>query len=240
VGHVARVLVVGAVLLTQACVATVSNRTPLAMAMAGGPTHQLHDALMRDPPACILIPPGRKRPEMPVSPARIDRAVERFLAVRFDRVIAGRQRDELTRHLALDLDDTADRAAFAKSTGCQHALSVRATGGGLSYAVTWVERRLGLELELTRIGAPEHVLWRARDVGARGDGDLPLSPLAVAGAMFRAARLAGDRGQGAALLDDILWRMMASLPDFRGLAYSRPQSARPSMNSTVMPSGSRK
>jgi hypothetical protein len=195
---------------------------------------------MRDPPACVLILLGRTRPEMPVSPARIDRSVERFLAVRFDRVIAGRQRDELARHLALDLDDMADRAAFARSTGCQHALAVGVTGGGLSYAVIWAERRLRLELELTRIGVPEHVLWRVRDAGARGDGDLPLSPLAVAGAMFRAARLAGDRGQGASLLDDVLRRMMASLPDFRGLAYSRPQSARLSMNSIVMPSGSRR
>jgi hypothetical protein len=232
------VLVVGVVLLTQACVATVSNRSPSEL--SGGPTHQLHDVLMRDPPACVLILPGRKRPEMPVNSARIDKAVERFLAVRFDRVIAGRHRDEMARHLALDLDNTADRAVFARSTGCQHALAVGVTGGGLSYAVIWAERRLGLELELSRIGAPEHVLWRARDAGARGDGDLPLSPLAVAGAMFRAARLAGDQGQGASLLDDVLRRMMASLPDFRGLAYSRPQSARLSMNSTVMPSGSRR
>jgi hypothetical protein len=210
--------------------------------------HGLRDDFLRDPPACVIVLPVKK-PGTPLRAARyVEASVERFLAIRFDRVLAGSHRDRQVRHLALDLARPADLQVFAKNLDCHHAMTVTLGGGGLSYAVIWAERRVGLDLRLTRIGDLASPLWWARDEGARGDGGLPFSPLGVASALLRAGRVAGDDDQERSLLDDVLRRMTRSLPDVRGLAYSGANSgansgaysARLSMNSTVIPSGSRK
>ena len=217
--------------------------TTRGMTAATGVSHPgygLQDAFMRDPPACVVVLPAKTPGRPEIATRDVEASVERFLATRFDRVLAGAYRDRQARHLALDLARPEDLGIFAARTKCHHALSVTIGGGGLSYAVVWAERRVGLALRLTRIGDDEIPLWWARDGGARGDGGLPLSPLGIAGALFRAGRVAGDQGQGISLLDDVLRRMMRSLPDVRGLAYSAAYPARLSMNSTVMPSGSRR
>lgn len=178
------------------------------------------DAFMRAPPDCVVLLPvvSRVRPAMRAQDVEV--AVERFLAVRFDRVIAGPRRDRLLRHLALDAGRPDDLRIFANHVGCQHAMTVRLDGGGLSYAIVWAERRVTLSLSLARIGSQTPVLWEATATGARGDGGLPISPLGLASALFRAGRVADDAGQGRSLLDDLLRRMMASLPDVRGLSQS--------------------
>lgn len=213
---------------------------------ARGPIdHRLADSFVVDPPSCVFMPPPRDRAGMPVSGRQIDRAVERFLAVRFDRVLAGFRRDRLARRLALDLTDDRDIEIFARRADCGHVLRVTPHGGGSTYAVVWAERRIGLDLALYRVGNPDRPLWWARHAGSEGDGGLPISPLSVAGAMVRAARTAGDTDQAFSLLDDVLRRIMKSLPDVRGFAMrgagrGRSQAAPVSMNSTVMPSGSRR
>jgi hypothetical protein len=204
----------------------------------------LRDAFLRDPPSCVILLPAEAAERGALNPRLVEAGVERFLAIRFDRVIAGARRDGSVRHLALDLRRPRDLAVLARHENCGHALSVRIGGGGLSYAVVWAERRLTLFLSLRRIGGKADVLWSAKGVGARGDGGIPISPLGLASALYRAGRMAEDRDQAPSLLDDLLRRVMASLPDVRGLAYSAPraplQAGRFSMNSTVMPSGSRR
>lgn len=208
---------------------------------AAGAGQRLSNAFLRDPPACVLVlPTVSLSARSSISAAQVDAAVERFLAVRFDHVLAGAHRDRMARHLAVDLANPADLAVFARRMQCRHVLRVSVRGGGLSYAVIWAQRRIGLEISLYRVGAPDQPLWWGRRDGVKGDGDLPLSPLSVAGAMWRAARVAGDVEQGVSLLDDVLRRMLASLPDVRGLAPTRPQPARFSRNATMMPSGSRR
>lgn len=233
-----------AVVLFGVMIASCATRmgAPATMASSGAADvgHGLQDAFLRDPPSCVVVLPMKTRARPELAARDVEAAIERFLAIRFGRVVAGAARDRLARHLALDLERPGDLGIFAVQSQCRHALSVAIGGGGLSYAIIWAERRLGLDLRLIRIGAPDNPLWWARDTGARGDGGPPLSPLGIAGAMFRAGRVAGDHEQGLSLLDDVLRRMMKSLPDVRGFAYSRTYPARLSMNSTVMPSGSRR
>jgi hypothetical protein len=202
--------------------------------------HGLHDRFMRDPPTCVIILPARLPRGTEIRAIDLEVSVERFLTVQFDRVLAGSYRDRQARHLALDLNRPEDLAIFAARTRCHHALSITMDGGKLSYAVIWAERRVGLHLRLTRVGAFDEVLWWPRDVGVRGDGGLPLSPFGAAGALFRAGRVAEDHRQGLSLLDDVLRRMMRSLPDVRDPGYSMAHSTQLSMNSIVKPSGSRK
>jgi hypothetical protein len=235
----------GAVLLATIMIVSCAARTGLAPASmslgaAGQMGHGLQDAFMRDPPACVVVLPmiSPKRPEPPTRD--VEAAVERFLTTRIEVVLSGASRNRLARHLALNLERPEDLGIFAAQSNCRHAISVAIGGGGLSYAVIWAERRLDIDLRLFRIGERVNPLWSARGTGTRGDGGPPLSPLGIVGAMIRAARVAGDRDLGLSLLDDVLRRMMKSLPDVRGLAYSRAYPPRLSMNSTVMPSGSRK
>ena len=192
-----------------------------------GPSrHALAEAFIIDPPICVIVLPPSRDAGMPVSGSQIDRAVERHLAVRFDRVLAGARRDRVARDLALDLAIDSDLEYFARQTGCGHALRVTPFGGGSAYAVVWAERRIGLDLVLHRIGDSNFRLWWARHAASEGDGGLPISPLSAAGAMVRAARVAGDAGQALSLLDDVLRRIMASLPDVRGFAAPRSRTVR--------------
>lgn len=236
-----RALTLLAMVAAHACapqMVTPPDMTPVRG--AGGAGYGPRDAFMRDPPACVVALPLKSpgRPEL--ATRDVEASVERFLAIRFDRVLAGRNRDRQARHLALDLERPRDLVIFAARTGCHHALSVKMGGGGLSYAVIWAERRVELELRLSRIGDRGSLLWSGRAGGSRGDGGLPFSPLGIAGAMFRAGQVASARDQGLSLVDDLLRRIMTSLPDVRGLANSPAYPSRLSMNSTVIPSGSRK
>ena len=176
------------------------------------------DSLLRDPPDCVVLLPTVAMERNVVSPRMVDEAVERFLAVRFDRVVAGAVRDRMARRLALDLRDPRDLGVLADQAHCNHALEMKVGGGALAYAVVWAERRVTLALSLKRIGGGAEILWSANAAGARGDGGLPVSPLGVLSALFRAGRVVGDKHQARSLLDDVLREMMASLPDVRELA----------------------
>jgi hypothetical protein len=182
------------------------------------PLQGVRDGFLRAPPACVIVLPARTGAGHWIPAQAVDEAVERFLSVRVDRVVAGARRDRLARHLALALDRPRDLGTFAEHTQCRHAMAVTVDGGELAYAVVWAERRLALELNLIRIGAEKGPLWSARAEGARGDGGLPFSPFGAVSAAYRAGKLAGDGDQNRSLLDDLLRRMTATLPDMRGLA----------------------
>jgi hypothetical protein len=214
---VRRGMVFLATIVVHSCVTQAPmNLDSVSDAAKRAPDHGLRDAFMRDPPTCIVVLPVEAPKASELATRDVESSVERFLAIRVDRVVAGAYRDRLSRHLALDLQRATDLAVFATQVNCHHALSVTLGGGGMSYAVIWAERRIGLVMRLTRIGDPNSLLWLSRDEGMRADGGVPLSPLGIAGAMFRAGRVAGDKEQGLSLLDDVLRRMMRSLPDVRG------------------------
>lgn len=127
----------------------------------------LQDAFLRDPPSCVVLLPAEATDPGALNPRLVEAAVERFLAVRFDRLIAGARRDRIARHLALDLRHPGDLVVLAKQTNCRHALSSKIGGGGLAYAVVWAERRVSLSLSLRRIDGDGETLWSAKADGAR-------------------------------------------------------------------------
>jgi len=219
----------------HACALT-HNRGPGAMegpSTLSPPTRPGHergmpgprDAFLRNPPSCVVLLPAEATGRGAVGAHLVEAAVERFLAVRFDRLVSGARRDRMARHLALDLRRPSDLRVLANHARCDHALEVRVDVGALAYAVVWAERRVTLSLTLRRIGGDAEILWSAKAVGARGDVGLPVSPLGLLSALFRAGRVAGDKDQARSLLDDVLREMTAGLPDVRGLARAAPRGA---------------
>jgi hypothetical protein len=63
-------------------------------------------------------------------------------------VLAGVHRDRMPRYLAVHLANPADLVVVARRMECRQVLRVSVLGGGLSYAVIWAERRIGLDISL--------------------------------------------------------------------------------------------
>ncbi|MCP5366847.1 MAG: hypothetical protein H6907_03225 [Hyphomicrobiales bacterium] len=173
---------------------------------------QVADMLYRDPPDCAVIMPVRQAPP-PVARA-VEESARRHLSGRLPRVIGPRERDRLVRSLAVDLENPGDRRTFARATRCRAYLRTHVTSHADAYLVVWSQRNLGLEMNLNR-ASDDRTLWKARHQGGRNDGGLPLSPFSVPFAAYRAAMMAGDPDQADSLTDDVVRRMVASLPDLR-------------------------
>lgn len=187
-------------------------------ASPGPPVRMMHldDRLFRAPPRCVIVLPVRDSPGAVVGALDLERAVERHLLSRFNKVIAGPRRDRMARRLALDPSDASELREFARHTRCGHAFLISDLGSQASYAVVWAERRVVLDATLFHVDSPDRPLWHASGEGVRGDGGVPLSPLSLAGAVARAARVADDGDQAVSLLDDVLRGIFGGLPDLRG------------------------
>jgi len=175
-------------------------------------SYQVADGLYRDPPACAVILPVRQAPK-PVARA-VEASARRHLSGRLHRVIGPRERERLVRSLAVDLEHAGDRRAFARATRCRAYVRTTVTTRADAYMVVWSQRGLGLEMNLART-SDDRILWKARHTVDRNDGGLPLSPFSVPFAAYRAARLAGDSDQVDSMADDVVRRMVVSLPDLR-------------------------
>ena len=82
------------------------------------------------------------------------------------------------------------------------------------YILIWAQRSVGLEVTMRRTS--DHVeLWKARHQGIRAEGGLPLSPVSMAVSSFNAARFYSDDDVTPSLIDDVVRRLVASLPDTR-------------------------
>ena len=66
-------------------------------------------------------------------------------------------------------------------------------------------------------------LWRAAHQASRSEGTLPLSPMSVPIGAFSAGRFHGDADVFPSMADDVARRIVASLPDTRGL-FDRGQA----------------
>ena len=63
--------------------------------------------------------------------------------------------------------------------------------------------------------ADRSLLWRARHTGIRADGGLPTSFVSVAVHAALATRFAADQDVEPSLVDDVVRRLTATLPDMR-------------------------
>ncbi len=182
----------------------------------------LSPAYFRDPPRCAAIHTISPAPASPITRA-VERAVERHMSTRLERVMGPGQVERTTAHLAVELSHPADRRVFRRQSGCDALVRIRIDRVTDDYFVIWSRRAIALTLEMIRT-IDGKLLWKAHHRAERSDGGLPLSILSLPFTAARAARLKGDHETFESIADDAVRRMMATLPDLRIPAQSRAVS----------------
>jgi hypothetical protein len=172
--------------------------------------YQTHPDLRLRPLGCAIVLPWDSEDIPPVSSV-IEESVRRHLATRVERIVVGRERDELGRRHALDLSLPQHQRALARRAGCEGLIRLRLEESTAVYALFWTRYRLGLEVSLVRAG-DDVVLWRARHVAERIDGGLPLSPVGAVFSALSATRLAADEDTAHSLADDLTRRLFETWP----------------------------
>jgi hypothetical protein len=175
--------------------------------------YRLDRVFLRRAPGCaVIVTASGKIPKSIKRP--VERAVERHLALRLDRVIGARRARTLERRLALDLTGPSGRRELSRLMRCGTVMEIRFHAIADDYYLFWAER--GIELTLALIDAKDgRTLWTARHRAQRADGGLPISFLALPFSMARAARVKSDPELYASIADDAARRLLATLPDIR-------------------------
>ena len=174
---------------------------------------EVTDAFYRDPPTCLTVLPVGG-----VDNDRVTRMVElaaaRHLSGKVKRVIGPRERLDLERRLAFDLQVSDDRRRFAGQQRCLHFAQPVLAAVDQSYALVWAQRQVEITLRIHGVNV-DQLLWRASHRASRGDGGLPLSPLSLGAAMFSAGRAYNDPDSLPSMVDDSFRHMLKTLPDTR-------------------------
>ncbi|GAB6051219.1 hypothetical protein JCM17960_00390 [Magnetospira thiophila] len=184
-------------------------------------------ALYGQSPSCVVVLAPTSEDGTAAAPM-IEEMVARHLSGRIDRVVGPMERQQMARHLALDLADNRDEIPLARESGCTHVVETEVMSTQSVYALVWTREAVGLHLRLRKAGSAD-ILWQARHIATRSDGGLPLSPLSALLSVAEAGMMAGDDDLRPSLTDDALRRIMATLPDFRsgrGTGYSTSALAR--------------
>ncbi len=168
----------------------------------------------RSPPRCAVVMPIRWPAADPRLARQVEEALGRHLMTKVDRVIGPAARDRAARQRVYDLDDAEQRRRLARALGCDTVVEGETRAAESTFAVVWAQTRFGLSVSLERAGDGRR-LWRASHTAERSAGGLPLSILGVTKDAFSAGRLMKDREVFPSMLDDVVRRVMASLPDTR-------------------------
>lgn len=173
-------------------------------------------AFYDDPPRCAFVLPTQG-PKAQVGRARIvETALARQLSHRLERVIGPDRRDRLSRRLAIDPSTSSGRKRFAAVTKCAGAVEVSTKGMETTFVVVWAQARLEMAARLIRASDGTE-LWRGHHSASRSEGSFPLSPVSLPMGAFSASRFHGDNDVLPSMADDVARRIVASLPDTRGL-----------------------
>ena len=167
--------------------------------------------LYASPPRCVVILPTNKDIDVEHTNL-IERALVRHLRDSIPRVITIDERRELTRSLAVDLAEKQDRQAFARATSCEAHLTWNVLDAESQFLLFWSHRSLGLEVALIR-SRDDMTLWKARHSASRSNGGLPLSPISAPISAYQAASLAGDADVTPSMIEDVIRRLFATLPE---------------------------
>ena len=207
------------VLVTAACTEVCYLREGDA-GTAGGPLdrtviYKVDGAFYRSPPRCAVVMPIR----WPDADLRLVRQVEdalgRHLTAKVDRVIGPAARDRAARRRVYDLGDAEQRRRLARALGCDTVVEGETRAAESTFALVWARTRFGLAVSLER-ASDGRSLWRASHTAERSAGGLPLSILGMPKDAFSAGRLMKDGEVFPSMVDDVVRRVMASLPDTRG------------------------
>ncbi len=169
------------------------------------------EAFHRSPPDCAVVLPVAAPLKVA---AMVESALFRHLTGRLPRVIGPLERRRAVRRLAIDLTDPEGRRVLAANTRCSAFVRAIVTDWGDDNVLVWARRRFGLDVALAR-ATDGATLWKARHASYRSDGGLPLSPFSFAFSALEAARFYADGDIAPSLVDDVVRRTVATLPDVR-------------------------
>jgi len=144
----------------------------------------------------------------------IEQALALRLGQKISRVIGPRQRRAAERDLALDTGNEVDRRYLARTKRCPAYLEWRLKEISDSHFFVWSQKQIGLEIRLAR-AADDTILWRAAHTTRRSDGGLPLSLLSLPLAAAEATMFSQDADQLPSMIDDVVRRLIVTLPDAR-------------------------
>ena len=123
-------------------------------------------------------------------------------------------------HALLRLEELDIAATVAPSGGdeidaavsnCPYLLSAVLLKNDEFYTLFWSRRRIGIELRLTEVDS-EQTLWTAQHVSSRNEAAMPLDPVGLAVAIFRAQDFAKDADIVPSMVDDVMRRLFAAFP----------------------------
>jgi len=185
--------------------------------------YRLSSAFYTEVPECAAV--VTKAPAPRALSQWVEKAVERHLATRLPRVIAGARLRRAADRLGIDLKIDSDRRVFARQARCPALVEIHLSQVQDDYMVLWAQRRLTISLVMTRINDGK-ILWQARHNAGRADGGLPISIIDLPLSVARAGLVTRDTELFASIADDAIRRMMKTLPDVRGLDPARGSLAR--------------
>ena len=164
-------------------------------------------------PQCAVLLPPKAKPSSKVV-HQVGRALARYLGEKLPRVIDPVERKRLEKTHGIDLQDEDGRRRFARATRCNAYLIWTVVRAEDSYFLVWSQRQLRVEAALYR-ARDDKLLWQAAHTGRRSDGTLPLSPLSLPFAVFEATDFKADNDVLPSMIDDVVRRLIITLPDLR-------------------------
>ncbi len=113
--------------------------------------------------------------------------------------------------IAVTVVPPGDDAIDAALGGCPYLLTAVLLNDDEFYTLLWSRRRIGVELRLTAVDS-DQTLWTARHVSSRNEASVPLDPIGLAVAVFRAQDFADDKDIVPSMIDDVMRRLFATFP----------------------------
>ncbi len=176
--------------------------------------YRVADSFYQDLPRCVVVLPPAEAGAAALPGDMVELSLARHLGQRIARVIGPGERREMERELALSTLNHKDRRYLAERERCPAYLSWRVTMAGDSHFLVWSQKQFGLEVTLARAD-DDTILWQAAHSTRRSDGGLPLSLLTLPVAAVEATMFSQDVDQLPSMIDDVVRRLMVTLPDVR-------------------------
>jgi hypothetical protein len=153
----------------------------------------------------------------------VEESLARHLSRKMTRVIGPYERETVAYKYSLDLRHEHDQEELADIAGCDTLLNSRVVGSGMTSTVVWSRVEIGIDT-LMRRPIDGRVLWRARHTADRSRGGIPSSPLGAVVDTYRSLNFAVDRDIAESVVDDVIRRIVRSIPDSRVLESSSQEN----------------
>ncbi|MBT5675544.1 MAG: hypothetical protein HOJ07_07630 [Rhodospirillaceae bacterium] len=190
--------------------ASTENETPLSRDVY----FEVSDAFYADPPECVFVLPPTDAGVPPLLAEVVEQALALRLSQKIRRVIGPHERRAAERDLALDTRTAVDRHYFARTEHCPASLEWRLTAASDSNFLVWSRKKIGLQVRLAR-AEDDTALWQAAHTTSRSGGGLPLSLISLPIAAVEATVFSQDTDQLPSMVDDVVRRLVVTLPSVR-------------------------